>query len=163
MELGRRKEGVLMHIPLVAAYITNRKKENKNHFEKGGHFLHKNFMSCFSKKGRISPPCHSNNALTTACSQWETAKTLKSWSFLSKLLFKATLLSFRLKSNKANHHFISSVLSMVPHSLLVPNFNFLVFLNTRFAGKRLTILFLRMKKNSSNSTKLKKDIRFIVH
>lgn len=48
-EPGSPERGAVMHVPLVATYeyITKRKKEDKNHFDKGGQFSHRNFISCF--------------------------------------------------------------------------------------------------------------------
>lgn len=39
MELGSPEKGALKHIPLVVAYITGRNKEDKNYFNKGGHYI----------------------------------------------------------------------------------------------------------------------------
>ena len=37
MESGSPEEKALTHVPLIAACVTSRKKEDKNYFEKGGH------------------------------------------------------------------------------------------------------------------------------
>lgn len=40
------ERGAFPHLPLIAACLTGRKKEDNN-FDKGGHFSPKNFISCF--------------------------------------------------------------------------------------------------------------------
>lgn len=76
--VGSPEGGALVHLPFLAICITNRKKQDKISFEEGGHFSHRNFISCFEEKEVPSLP--STNALTTACSQRETTTTSNSCS-----------------------------------------------------------------------------------
>lgn len=48
MELRSPEGGALTHLPFFATLTQpNRKKENKNDFDKRGHFSHRNFISRF--------------------------------------------------------------------------------------------------------------------
>lgn len=69
-------------VPLLEICITSNKR--KNYFDKD--INHMRILSPAFKKRKI-PPYPSNNALTTACSQWETTTTsnfCSSMNFCSK-------------------------------------------------------------------------------
>lgn len=60
--------GDLVHLPLLlAAYITDRKKEDRNYSDKGGHFFPLELHLLLSRKGRSfpatmhEPPLAANN------------------------------------------------------------------------------------------------------
>lgn len=47
MGSGRTEGGALLNVPLSAASITSRKKEDKNYFNEKDSFSHRNFISYF--------------------------------------------------------------------------------------------------------------------
>lgn len=53
MESGSPRGGPFKYIPLTAAYITSRKKED-NYIDERGHFPHRNLSPVFKK--RKTPP-----------------------------------------------------------------------------------------------------------
>lgn len=55
MESENPTGGDLVHLPLLAAYITNRNKEDRNYSDKGGHFFPLEFLLLLSRKGSPFP------------------------------------------------------------------------------------------------------------
>lgn len=55
MESESPAGGDLVHLPLLAAYITNRNKEDRNYSDKGGHFFPLEFHLLLSIEGSSFP------------------------------------------------------------------------------------------------------------
>lgn len=55
MESGSTGGGPLNYIPLTAAYITSKKKED-NYFDKRGHFSYRNLSPVFKNRKIPAPP-----------------------------------------------------------------------------------------------------------
>ena len=87
-EIGMIWRLILMHILLIAACITRRKKEEL--FWQRGHSSFRNFISCFKRK-KEAPSLPQEQHTNHSCQPMRNLHKLKLLFFSRELLFKTTL------------------------------------------------------------------------